>query len=75
MKTTMDDGKSFKRREPWVSVVTGHGSSCLGAGLNNTVCLHKVGVGVASHTVCIATMMTAWNGSLATSCFSLCNSL
>lgn len=34
--------QSLISREPWVFAVAGNGSSCLGAGLNNTVCLHKV---------------------------------
>lgn len=40
------------RRELWVSVVAGYGSSCLGGGLKCTVCLSKI-VRLASITVCM----------------------
>lgn len=43
--------QSLISREPWVFAVAGNGSSCLGAGLNNTVCLHKV-VGHAHFAAC-----------------------
>lgn len=45
MEVTVNGVQSLVWRTPWVSVVADHGSSCLEAGLNNTVCLHTLGVG------------------------------
>lgn len=47
--------QSLIRRELWVSAVVGNGSSCLGGGLNNTVCLSRV-VGLAGFTASIVSI-------------------